>query len=50
MGALVGLERGGGRATKNPSCSELEDLVLGGFGGCYLVLLFQWPVAVGLLP
>jgi len=45
---LIGAERGGGGATKNARCSELEDLVYGGFGGCYLVCLSQGSDAVEL--
>jgi len=48
MPALIGVERGDVGATKNARCSELEDLVYGGFGGCYLVCLSQGHDAVEL--
>ena len=41
MGALAAHEIGGGWASKNASCRELEDLVFGRLGGCYVLWLFH---------
>ena len=40
MRALAVRERDGGRATKNASCRELEDLGFASLGGCCVFVRF----------